>query len=768
MGFKKYNIIIYIFLILIPLALYWQCTGFSFVWDDKDPNLLENRYLQNPTIKNILHFWTTPYAQMYIPLSYSVWALVKYIGVLIPFGQAVNGYNAFAFHFFNILFHILTGLIIFSTLRLLVKNRLAAFFGALLFLVHPLQVETVAWVTEFRGLLSAFFGFSALYIMLKSEITASVLDTKCYNIRYINAIILYLFGLFSKPSVVVIPLFLLLFYIFYFKKSFWFSVKKLIPFIVITIPFVLIVSSIQPASYHEYVTPLWARPLIWMDSINFYLRKLIIPYPLLVTYTRTFPFLTSHVWFYIEWILPLILLFFILIFSKKTNYLLLGFLIFLAGFLPVSGLIPFNFQKWSNVADRYIYFSIFGIAFIFSCVIKKYFSKKIVLCSIVVLLCLTLISAFVQIPTWRNSITLWSHALSHGRPNAFAYNNRGAAYNEMQEYEKSIQDLNIALQLDPKNPSAYNNRGFAFSQLEKGNLALSDYNTALQLAPDFYDAYINRGNILLEIGDVPQALDNYKKSISINSNHPKSYYNLGKIYAGEDSVRRAIGYYNTAIELSPGFDAAYLNRGIAFAGIKQYDKALQDYNFVIEHNPYDEMAYSNRGIVYLELCEFEKAEQDFSRAIELNPKRAQTYLLRGKTRKLLDKIEKALEDCNKALDIDPKFVDAYIYRGIIKSECNNIEGAIKDAKTASMLMPDNVKALTLLGDLYSKCDNFSQAELFYSKAISLNPEDGSLYQKRAVAYFFLEDYDHARQDVQKALELGVIPPNSFLKALNEK
>ncbi len=765
---SKSRLLIYLLLILIPLAVYWQCTSYEFVWDDKDPNLIENRYLQYTSFKNVLHFWTKPYAQMYIPMPYTAWALIKEIGTLIPWGQRVDGFNPFAFHLFSILFHIFNGLFVFRILKLLINNEWSAFFGTLIFILHPLQVEPVVWITEFRGLLAAFFGFSSLYILIKNEFLKKSISKRCCTIRYINSLILFVLGMLSKPSVVVIPAFAFLIYFLYFKENLWHSLKKIIPFIIATIPFVLILRFVQPASYHTEIAPLWSRFFIWMDTINFYFLKTLIPYPLVVTYTRTFQTLISKFLFYLEWVIPVLLVFFAVKLYKKNSFILLSLIIFIVGFMPVFGLVSFNFQKWSNVADRYMYFSLFGIALVVGWLLSTYKTQKVWVPTICLILCFTILTGFVQIPVWKNSLSLWTHALNYGKPNTFAYNNRGAAYNKLQQYDKAIIDFNRALEINPQDASSYNNRGFSFLQSDQNEEALNDFNKALEFNPSYYEVYINRGNALKGKGDVVSALEDYKKSLLLNSSQPKSYYNIGLTYAENDNPDSAIVYYNKAIAQLPNYTAAYLNRGIAYAGMKRYDIALENYNLVLQIDPYDEMAYSNRGILYFDTGNFSQAIDDFSKAIELNPQRSQTYYLRGKVNFVEKNYAAALEDYNQALLLDDTFVNAYIKRALLYSEIGHFEQAINDINTAISLAENNIEILITKGDILSKEKLFSESAQSYTEAINIEPDCGILYQKRAVSFYFLGKYDNAREDIQKAEKLGITIPKSFLKALENK
>jgi len=518
-------------LIICTFIVYGQTLTYDFVWDDKDPNLIENRYLQYTSFKNVLHFWTKPYAQMYIPVPYTTWALIKEIGTLIPWGQRVDGFNPFAFHLFSILFHIFNGLLVFRILKLLIKNEWSAFFGTLIFILHPLQVESVVWITEFRGLLAAFFGFSSLYILINNEILKKKnISKSCLTIRYINSLILFVFGMLSKPSVIVIPAFAFIIYLLYFKEKFWQSFKKLIPFIVVTIPFIIMLRFVQPASYHTEVAPLWSRFFIWMDTINFYFLKTLIPYPLVVTYTRTFQTLLPKYWFYLEWIIPVLLVFFAVKLYKRNPIILLGLLLFIVGFLPVSGLVSFVFQKWSNVADRYVYFSMFGLGLVIAWLLAKYHNKLVWILLLDILLCFTLLTILIQIPVWKNSLTLWNHALIHGRPSTYAYNNRGIALQNNGEYEMALEDYKKSIILNSLHTKSYYNIGIVYSKNERPDSAITYYNKAIAQRKDYIDAYLNRGVAYVSLEEYDKAISDYNFVINLRSDDEMAYSNRGILY----------------------------------------------------------------------------------------------------------------------------------------------------------------------------------------------------------------------------------------------
>ncbi|MBN2017523.1 MAG: tetratricopeptide repeat protein [Candidatus Cloacimonetes bacterium] len=659
-------LVYYILIILIGILIFGILTTYDFVWDDKDPNLIENKYLQNPSLKNIAHFWIMPYAQMYIPMSYTSWALVKEIGQLLPFGNSVDGFNPFAFHLFNILFHILNSILVFKILRLLIKGNLPCFIGALFFLLHPLQVETVAWITEFRGLMSAFFGFSSLYILLKNDVySCKDLSSKCLKIRYINSLILFVLGMLSKPSVAVISIIGFLIYLFYFKIDVWQSFKKVIPFIIITIPFVFILRYVQPSSFHTEVAPIWSRFFIWMDTINFYLLKTIIPYPLVTTYTRTFQNLLPHFWFYLEWIIPPLLVFLAIRADRKNRILFLGLLIFIAGFLPVSGLISFVFQKWSNVADRYVYFSMFGFGLIIAWLLDTYRKKLIWVPIIIVLLLFTILTRIVQIPVWKNSLILWSHALTHGEPNTYAYNNRGIAFQKSGDYKNALEDFKKSIILNSLHTKSYYNIGIVYAENARPDSAITYYSKAIDQKVDYVDAYLNRGVAYNHLKQYDKALKDFNFIININPNDEMAYSNRGIVYLELHKYGYALKDFSRAIILNPNRAQTYYLRGKVKNLIGNKEGALSDFNAALNLKPDLIDALVQRAMLYEAKGNYEAAIIDALKSYRLNKDKLDSVILLGDLLTKKGDLPIAIDFYSHAISIEPKNAEIYKKRAVV-------------------------------------------------------------------------------------------------------
>ena len=242
------------------------------------------------------------------------------------------------------------------------------------------------------------------------------------------------------------------------------------------------------------------------------------------------------------------------------------------------------------------------------------------------------------------------------------------AYDEYQKgnIETEIEYYNRAIELNPENAKAYNNRGLAYMNLEEYGTAIRDYNKAIELNSKFATAYYNRGIAFSYLKGYEKAISDYNKAIELNPESDAAYNNRGLAYKNLKEYEKAISDYNRAIELNPESDAAYNNRGIAYEDLKEYEKAISDFNRAMELNPEDADAYNNRGEAYRNLKEYEKAISDFNRAMELNSDDAtayenlsELYIITGNYKSALETITEALS-LSLSIEIEDRAVCFYL------------------------------------------------------------------------------------------------------------
>ena len=489
---KKF-LLITLALIVLPLLVYVQVYNFKFLWDDGNSAIghLNNLYVQVPSIKHVVHVFTNPFFGMYVPIYYLSWGSIKWLA--IPLELSVSG----VLHISNVVMHIINGLLVFVLIRQFTTSRYATLVGALFFLLHPIQVESVAWSSEFRGLLASFFSLLVIYFYMKNK-------------TLYFALLLLVLALLSKPSAAAAPLFIFAINHFYYKFSFKANIIKVLPFIVIVVIIAAVTYIIQTTTgvddLSQHVIPYWQRPLVWLDSIIFYLYKIIIPYSLGASYALSPQFIVSQWWFYPLSIPALMLFVLSYLLRDKYPLLVLAFVLFIVGFLATSGLISFAFQKYSIVADRYMYFSFIGISLAISLALEMAGKKYLFIIFIVILLVFASLSAFRQIPIWKDTFSLWQHSRSLEAVPSYAKVNLSAAlYNNRHEFEH-IE--NKGLELAEK--GEIDNAIDIFDYLLEHYLDNGRYNF------EYSNLFYNRGVLNVKRKQFKQALPDFIKAIQIN------------------------------------------------------------------------------------------------------------------------------------------------------------------------------------------------------------------------------------------------------------
>ena len=293
---------------------------------------------------------------------------------------------------------------------------------------------------------------------------------------------------------------------------------------------------------------------------------------------------------------------------------------------------------------------------------------------------------------YEKAIENYNMAIKHIPDYAAAYNNRGLAYQGTGDFDSAIEDFDTAIQLEPNLFQAYNNRGNFYAKKSDFDRAIEDYNMAISLKPDFAEAYNNRGLAYNGKKYFDRTIEDYDMAISLKPDFAKPYNNRGLAYKEKGDFDRAIEDYNMVISLEPDFAEAYINRGVVFYGKRDFDRAIEDYNMAISLEPDFAEAYNNRGVVYKEKGDFDRAIEDYDMAISLEPDYVGAYNNRGAAYAGIGDFDRAIEDYDMAISLKPDFAEAYNNRGGAFYGKKDMDRAIKDCNKAIQLDPDNTKA----------------------------------------------------------------------------
>src|ERR1035437_5039967 len=270
------NYLIFI-LIALSFALYARTINYGFVWDDERIHLSANKQLMESDIKS---FWEKPYSGMYIPITYSTWTIIKNV-----FSDK-DKLSPKIFHLLNVSTHTVNCILLFQLLLLLFKDQTKAFFGSLVFLLHPMQVESVAWISAFRGLYSALFSFLALLTLFRYLGKEKIFSAFSFirSRHFIVATTFFVLALLSKPSAIVLPFVTGVLVWCFYNEKFTAVIKVLIAWLLFIVPIILITQYSQANEIFSENISIAQRILVSGDSLFFYFQKLIVPYPLAACY----------------------------------------------------------------------------------------------------------------------------------------------------------------------------------------------------------------------------------------------------------------------------------------------------------------------------------------------------------------------------------------------------------------------------------------------------------------------------------------------------
>jgi protein O-mannosyl-transferase len=544
---KRRFILIAAMLVGLVLVVFGRSLFFDFVAYDDFLHVVDNPHFHPVTFDHVMELWKAPYKSVYMPVTYSLWGVLAKVSELPVADEQGVRFNPYIFHAVNVLLHLINVLLVWRILGRLMRSPWAAGVGAAIFAVHPLQVEAVAWVSSTKDLLSGMFALLAILFYLRF---AQLLSRK----NYVLAAGAFALALLSKATTVVVPLVILVLLVMYVRGH---GLRWLWPWFLVVPPFLWLTRSHQEDASLLVWSPIWARPLEAMDAISFYLFKLFWPVGMTIDYGRSPEWLIGHPKVWVIWILPVVLAIAIWWRRKRFSEGVAGGLTFIAALLPVLGFVPFEFQGYSTVADRYVYLSMLGVALaaagLFQCS-KQGFK----LVGIVVIVGLALLST-VQVGTWRDSSSLFGHAIAVRPESGFGWYGIGG-----------IRE-----------------RG--------GDLpgAAEAYRRAVEVRPDDVQALSNLSNVLMRMRAGPEAAKAYAAFVHeaarrVLLKYPDSalgHRKMGTALGIEGRTDDAVKEFELAIRDDPSDAAGYLEYGDMLQSAGRFGEAVEQYRAGLRVHP---------------------------------------------------------------------------------------------------------------------------------------------------------------------------------------
>ena len=581
--------LVYLLLIFATLVVFHRLPTHDFI--NLDDNLL---VYENPQVlaglnkQGVIWAFTQYHAEYWHPVTWLSHMLDCQMFGLRP------GLH----HLTSLLFHLANCVLLLLMLRRMTGALWRSAFVAALFAIHPLHVESVAWVAERKDVISAFFWFLSIWAY------AGYAEQPGLK-RYLLVLLFFGLGLMAKPMVVTLPFVLLLLDYWPLGRLQWQDVRPvsdpeiprssffrllwekipLFALTAVTIVATIVVQEKVGALKSLEAFPLTTRIANALVSYSTYMAKMVWPHNLAVYYPHPN---TIPLW-QVAGAGFLLICVSVLVIKAARNrpYLAVGWLWYLGTLVPVIGLVQVGSQA---MADRYTYISLIGLFIMIAWGVPSILAgwrhgRAACGFASAILLLGCMVGTWRQVGHWQNSITLFQHTVEVTRDNHFAHNNLG-----------------VALARD-------------------GRLAEATYHyfQALRIKPDRAEVHNNLGNALAAQGSVDKAVDHYYRAIKIDANNARAYNNLGNLLANQGKMEEAISHYHEALRLEPDYGGAHYNLGTALAEQGRTEEAINHFTEALRLMPYWAGAHNNLGVLLEKRGRLDEAVRHYSEALRLDP-----------------------------------------------------------------------------------------------------------------------------------------------------
>ena len=659
---RKLQCLIGLILVAGIFLVYWPVTNHDFINYDDDLYIYNNPHIRDGLtwqgIKWTLSanfFSDSPNADFWIPVTY-----LSHLLSVELFGLNPSGH-----HLLNLALHMMNTLLLFLIFDRLTGALWSSAFIAALFAIHPLNVESVAWVTERKDVLSTFFWMLTLWAYARYSDQPNLK-------RYLFVALALALGLMSKPMLVSLP-FVLLLMDFWPLKRFTLAViagpngiKRIgklflekVPLLALCIGSAAITYSVvQKAGAIISVgsLPLVVRAENALVSYGGYIGKMVWPRGLAVFYPH--PENTLSLWQMTVAGLLLILTSILATGSIRTRpYLIVGWLWYMGTLVPVIGLFQAGEQA---VADRYTYVPLIGLFIMIAWgvpdLLSKWKHRKAFLQGISggIILSLMIIT-FLQVRYWHNSITLFEHALDVTTKNYIAHYNLGVAYQDRGDHDKALLEYQQAVQIRPGFAEAREGLGYAYQRIGRLEEASRELQIALRLRPNSAATHYNLAKTYSQQGRTTDAIREYHEAIRRQHDFPEAHHNLGIIYENAGKWDQAIKSYEMALRSRPGYVKAHNNLGNVYQKMDELDKAVKEYQAALKLRPDFFEARNNLGNTYQKMERFEEAIREYQIAIGLQSDIEQIHYNMGIAYQINGQVREAKYAFEQALVINPNY-----------------------------------------------------------------------------------------------------------------
>lgn len=598
-------------ILILTFMVFSPAINFDFVnWDD-DVNVTQNRNVQNLNPESVKNMFTTTVIGGYTPLTTLSFAAEHHY----------SGLNPKVFHTNNILLHMICTLLLFLILKKMGMSLFVTALVTILFGIHPMRVESIAWITERKDMLYTLFYFFSILLYLKFRESGN-------PGWYIGALAVFILSLLSKIQAVSLPLSLILIDYFYDKKFRISQVWNKVPFFILSlitgvagIYFLKQEGSLDTGT----LLPVYQRIFVGSYSLAVYLIKSVFPYEMSAIYP--FPAKLSAI-HYLSLPAIILLAWGITKIRQLRSEVIFGSLFFLVNVIFVLQVVG---AGQGYLADRFTYVGYSGLFFVYVILAEKWvppsWSKILYSIGIIYLISLSVL-AHSRVKVWKNTETLFTDVISKYPRVAVAHNNMGRYYREMNQYDKAI----------------------------------AAYDKAIEINPESFNTFSNRGKALFDLGRIDEALKDFNRSIELNDRYVEALGNRGAAYAAKGNFDAALADLVKALEIDPANINALSNRALIWYSLNNFEKATEDINSYLLYKPNDADMLNLRSLCFNKLNRNQEALADLNRAVQINPSQGVFWQNRSFLLNKMGDKAGALRDIQQAqalgIEVNQRYIEA--------------------------------------------------------------------------------------------------------------
>ena len=731
-------------LLLATLAAYYPAWHGGLLWDD-------DAHITRRDLRSTEGLWRVWFdlgaTQQYYPVVHSAFWLQHKL-----WGDDTLGY-----HLVNIILHGLS-----AFLLALILQRLAvpgAFLAAFIFALHPVQVESVAWITELKNTLSGVFYLGAALAYLH-------FDKSRRKQAYALALGLFIFGLLSKTVIATLPAALLVVLWWQRGRLTWRrDVIPLLPFFVPGAAGGLLTAWIERtligAQGVEFQFTLVDRCLIAGRVIWFYLGKLLWPVDLIFIYPR-WQVNQAAVWQYLYPLGVAALLAGLWLLRKRTRAPLAAMLMFCGTLFPVLGFFNVFPFRYSLVADHFQYLPSLSIIALFSAglagVVGRWHLRIRPILAAGGLI--VLVGGPLACLTWSKSRqyfdaeTLYRATLDRNPSCWLAYNNLGVLKlkGRISDVPEAMGQIRQALKINPNSADALNNLGYALQRLDRLEEAITCHREALKLFPEFAEARNNLGVDLQRMGRFEDAESQYREVLKIDPYLAEAHHNLGEVLLRKGKIEEAIVHINAALRIDPDYPEARDSLGNALQRMGKVEDAVTQYQAALRLRPDYPEAHNNLGAALSRMGRFEEALAQHQEALRLKPDFADAHFNLANALQNLGRLDEAVSEFKEALRLNPGHVEAHNNLGAALESLGRLEAAVAQYRAALELDPRSAKVHDNLGFVLLRMGRTEEAVNHFKEAQRLQPDYAPAYYNLGTVFFGMGRLEEAVFQYREALK----------------